>query len=83
MAGVGTQKVFENDRVIVWHLDLEPAEQGQRHMHELDYVVRVRSRFTTGLCRHDVTGLGLVIEIQLDPTSVKLPQHAFDTPLDG
>ena len=22
MAGVGTQKVFENDRVIVWHLDL-------------------------------------------------------------
>ena len=41
MAGVGTQKVFENDRVIVWHLDLEPGEQGQRHTHKLDYVVRV------------------------------------------
>ncbi len=41
MAGVGTQKVFENDRVVVWHLDLEPGEQGERHTHELDYVVRV------------------------------------------
>ena len=41
MAGVGTEKVFEDDRVIVWHLDLEPGEQGERHRHELDYVVRI------------------------------------------
>ena len=41
MAGVGTQNVFENDRVVVWHLDLEPGEQGERHTHELDYVVRI------------------------------------------
>ena len=46
MAGVGTQKVFENDRVIVWHLDLEPGEQGERHTHELDYVVRILSGST-------------------------------------
>ena len=46
MAGVGTQKVFENDRVIVWHLDLEPGEEGERHTHELDYVVRVLSGST-------------------------------------
>ncbi len=46
MAGVGTQKVFENDRVIVWHLDLEPGEQGERHTHELNYVVRVVSGST-------------------------------------
>lgn len=46
MAGVGTDKVFENDRVIVWHLDLEPGEQGERHTHELDYVVRVLSGST-------------------------------------
>ena len=43
MAGVGTQKVFENERVIVWHLDLEPGEQGERHTHHLDYVVKVVS----------------------------------------
>lgn len=41
MAGVGTQKVFENERVNVWHLDLEPGEHGERHTHKLDYVVRV------------------------------------------
>lgn len=41
MAGVGTQKVFENDRVIVWHLDLEPGQRGETHTHKLDYVVRV------------------------------------------
>ena len=41
MSGVGTQKVFEDDRVIVWHLDLEPGEQGRQHTHELDYVARV------------------------------------------
>ncbi len=40
------QKVFENDRVIVWHLDLEPGEQGARHTHELDYVVHVVSGST-------------------------------------
>lgn len=46
MAGVGTQKVFENDRVIVWHLDLAAGEQGQRHTHTLDYVVRILSGST-------------------------------------
>ena len=46
MAGVGTRKVYEDDRVIVWHLDLEPGEQGERHTHKLDYVVRVISGST-------------------------------------
>ena len=46
MAGVGTQKVFENDRVNVWHLDLEPGEHGERHTHKLDYVVRILSGST-------------------------------------
>ena len=46
MTGVGTQKVFEDDRVIVWHLDLEPGEQGERHTHELDYVIRILSGST-------------------------------------
>ena len=46
MAGVGTQKVFENDRVIVWHLDLEPGEHVERHTHKLDYVVRIFSGST-------------------------------------
>ncbi|MCH7727218.1 MAG: hypothetical protein IH991_12175 [Planctomycetes bacterium] len=43
MAGVGTQKVFENERVVVWHLDLEPGERGEMHTHKLDYAVRILS----------------------------------------
>ncbi len=46
MAGVGTRKVFENERVNVWHLDLAPGEQGETHTHELDYVVRILSGST-------------------------------------
>lgn len=46
MAGVGTEKVFENDRVLVWHLDLEPGERGATHTHKLDYVVRILSGST-------------------------------------
>ena len=41
MAGVGTKKVFENEHVTVWHLDLAPGEHGAEHTHALDYVVRV------------------------------------------
>ena len=45
MSGVGTlepeRKVFEDDRVIVWHHDLAPGEHGERHTHERDFVVRI------------------------------------------
>ena len=41
MAGVGTQKVFEDDRVVVWRLDIEPGEFVHQHTHKLDYVVRI------------------------------------------
>ena len=43
----------------------------------------VRGRISTVFDRHDVAGFGLVIEMQLDPTSLKLPQHILDSSLDG
>lgn len=46
MSAVGTRKVFEDDRVIVWQLDLEPGEECERHTHELDYVARIISGST-------------------------------------
>ena len=46
MAGVGTKNVYEDNRVIVWHLDLEPGQKGDRHTHRLDYMVRVISGST-------------------------------------
>lgn len=46
MSGVGTKKVFEDERIVVWHLDLEPGEESPRHTHDLDYVVRILSGST-------------------------------------
>lgn len=43
MSGVGTKKVFENDRVIVWEMTLEPGDSTGQHTHEHDYFFRVIS----------------------------------------
>jgi hypothetical protein len=38
MAGVGTEKVFENDKVIVWNFTLAPGEETPMHTHEHAYM---------------------------------------------
>lgn len=38
MAGVGSEKVFENDKVIVWNFVLEPGEETPVHTHEHSYM---------------------------------------------
>ena len=38
MAGVGTEKVFENDKVNVWNFELAPGEETPMHRHELSYI---------------------------------------------
>ena len=35
---VGTELLFENDRVRVWQLSLGPGETSPQHRHEADYV---------------------------------------------
>jgi hypothetical protein len=37
--GVGTKLLFENDRVRIWELRLQPGEEGDVHRHELDHVL--------------------------------------------
>ncbi|MEX2482047.1 MAG: hypothetical protein WD928_14415 [Gammaproteobacteria bacterium] len=41
MAGVGTTKVFENDKIIVWEFVLDPGAETPLHTHEHDYVFYV------------------------------------------
>lgn len=36
---IGTTLLFENDRVRVWELRLEPGERSDLHHHESDYVM--------------------------------------------
>lgn len=39
IGGVGTHKLFENDRVRVWELRLAPGERTDLHRHRLDYLI--------------------------------------------
>lgn len=39
LGDVGTKKLFENERVVVWELRLSPGEAEQVHRHERDYVM--------------------------------------------
>ena len=41
MAEVASTKLLENDKVIVWDLQLQPGESTGVHRHEHDYVVFV------------------------------------------
>ncbi len=41
MPDVGTNKIFENEKVMVWELFLEAGEHHGRHTHELPYVIYV------------------------------------------
>ena len=36
---IATRIVFENDRVRVWELELEPGQRSDLHRHDLDYLM--------------------------------------------
>ena len=39
LGGVGTEVVFENDRVRIWELRLAPGEKSAVHRHDLDHIL--------------------------------------------
>jgi predicted metal-dependent enzyme (double-stranded beta helix superfamily) len=39
LGDVATKPLFENDRVKVWEMELEPGESSDVHEHRLDYVL--------------------------------------------
>jgi len=41
MGDVGSFIVFENDKVIIWELVLEPGQQTACHIHKHDYIFYV------------------------------------------
>lgn len=50
LGDIASQVLFENDKVKIWNLIVEPGEASDWHMHERDYVTVV------------VEGGGLVVE---------------------
>lgn len=43
IGGVGTQLLFEDDRVKIWEMILEPGEASDLHHHEHDYYLAISS----------------------------------------
>jgi beta-alanine degradation protein BauB len=41
MAGVGSNVVYEDDKIKVWEFNLDPGEQTPVHTHEMEYVFYV------------------------------------------
>ena len=49
MGDVGTNKLFENDKVIVWEFALQPGETTAMHTHKHDYMFHVLDGTTLGV----------------------------------
>ena len=57
LGGVGTKVLFENDRVRVWEMRLEPGEETAVHRHDLDYLlVQVDGDRIAGVPEPDTQG---------------------------
>jgi hypothetical protein len=57
LGDVGTKLLFENDRVKVWEMSLDPGEESAVHRHELDYVmVQVGGDRMAGVSEPDSEG---------------------------
>jgi len=57
LGDVATRKVFENDRVRVWEMDLVPGASSDLHEHALDYVlVQLEGDKIAGIFEADTQG---------------------------
>ncbi len=59
MGEVGTTKVFENDKIIVWEFVLEPGEETPVHTHKHDYVFYVLDGAPLAVSDADGNDLGV------------------------
>ena len=87
MTDVGTNKVFENDDIIMWEFFLEPGEQTPCHSHEKGFVSYVINGST--LVIKDANGSevdrvevpsGDVLEFQLAGDELMVPGAAIRVP---
>jgi quercetin dioxygenase-like cupin family protein len=53
MPDIATKKVFENDKISVWEMVLEPGESTGVHTHSHDYVFYVIEGSTAKVTDHD------------------------------
>jgi beta-alanine degradation protein BauB len=57
LGDVATRMLFENDRVRIWEMDLEPGQSSDVHEHALDYVlVQLEGDRIAGIFEPDTHG---------------------------
>lgn len=85
MAGVGSQRLFENDQVVVWDFILEPGEASPIHTHEHDYMYcviegsqLVLSDAVGAVLGEFAVATGAVFELKLDGETIKIVSEAFN-----
>jgi hypothetical protein len=59
MSGVGTRVVFEDDRIKVWELELDPGQKTAVHTHEMDYVFYVMNGSSLEILDEENNSLGV------------------------
>ena len=72
LGNVGTALLFENDRVRVWEMDLEPGAKSAVHRHDLDYlIVQIEGDRIAAIPEPDSAGKHTqYIEVQAQPGKV-------------
>ena len=60
MSHVATTKIFENEKIIVWEMVLEPGESSGVHTHEHDYVFHVIEGSTGEILDKEGNQLGIL-----------------------
>lgn len=85
MSGVGSQRLFENDQIIVWDFILEAGEASPVHTHEHDYMYYVTEG--SRLALSDAAGAllgefdveaGAVFELKLQGETITIVSEAFN-----
>lgn len=77
---VGTTKLYEDDRCVVWELRLEPGQAEQKHKHERDYIMiilegdRIAAHFDEESTGTFADYAGRTLEVDVVPGTVKPAQ---------
>jgi len=76
---VATRLLFENDRVKVWEMELEPGESSDAHRHDLEYFFVVLEGESIDAdfidCRLDSSLSGKSIRLPVEPGKVFYVKH--------
>ena len=79
LGGVGGSIVFEDDRVRMWELVLEPGEASALHHHEFDYYLLISDGdYVAGVVPADEPGESFVGVVPEDGNIVSIPKGATE-----